>query len=101
MNKFKKYIFLLALIILTLIIVNLKVSAEDIIRYSEKYQISLGEITEIPDNNELKHWFSIDLPLDENNNDLYTVEFDTSNIDLTKEGTYEVPMVFYKTTDKK
>ena len=93
---------ILIFLISAFLIININtVKAEDVIRYSEKYQIPLGSITKIPDTEELKHWFSIDLPKNENNEDLYTVEFDTSKIDLTKKGTYEVSMIFYQTTDKK
>lgn len=76
-------------------------NAEEIIRYAEEYTVTIGEINSLPNTEELKHWFSIDLPLNENNENIYTVEFNTKNVDLTKAGIYDIPMIFYKTVDKK
>lgn len=78
-----------------------QVNAEEIIRYAEEYTVTIGEINSLPNTEELKHWFSIDLPLNENNENIYTVEFNTKNVDLTKAGIYDIPMIFYKTVDKK
>lgn len=78
-----------------------QVNAEEIIRYAEEYTVTIGEINNLPNTEELKHWFSIDLPLNENNENIYTVEFNTKNVDLTKAGVYDIPMIFYKTVDKK
>lgn len=78
-----------------------QVNAEEIIRYAEEYTVTIGEINSLPNTEELKHWFSIDLPLNENNENIYTVEFNTKNVDLTKVGIYDIPMIFYKTVDKK
>jgi hypothetical protein len=89
----------IAVILLLLIFVLLscmQVSAEEIIRYSEEYQATIDKMQEIPNNDTLKEWFNIDLPLDDNQNEIYTVEFDTSKVELNKLGEYDITMTFYK-----
>lgn len=95
----KILIFLLAALILFCSV--LQVSAEEIIRYSEEYSATIDKMQEMPNTETLKEWFNIDLPLDENQNEIYTVEFNTENIKLNEIGEYNVQMTFYKNENNK
>lgn len=97
----KRIFSILTFVFIGLLMSFTSVFAEDVIRYAEKYSITLGSVEKIPEDKELKNWFSIDLPLNEDNTDIYTTEFDTSKVDLTKAGKYDIKMTFYKTENNK
>lgn len=97
----KKRIIAIILILVMLFVTMMGVSAEEIIRYSEEYQAPIGTIKEIPSNDVLKEWYNIDLPIDNDNNEIYQIEFDTSNVEIDKVGEYDIPVTYYKDENNK
>lgn len=93
--------YLSKILILTLCFISIDVKAADTIRYTEYYEMYTQDSNYLPSNDEIQEWFNIDLPLDDNNNPLYTLEFDYSEVDFTKEGNYTIVLTFYKVADHK
>lgn len=97
----KRFFICMAAMFTTLVFSSVEGTSEDIIRYTKSYEMEVQEKDFKPSTEDMQEWWNIDLPRDENNNVVYTLEFDTSKVDFTKEGKYEVPLVFYKRADHK
>lgn len=95
----KKIMFKIMLFI-TVFLFSFSVKAEDLIRYTTRYEIPIQNSEYKPSTEDMQEWWNIDLPRDENNNPIYTLEFNIDNVDFSTIGEYDVVLTFYKTEDK-
>lgn len=97
----KKARILSVTLVATLMLMIFPAKSDDIIRYTNNYEMYTVEEEFVPSVEDMQEWWNIDLPRDENNNPLYTLEFNTEGIDFSKPGEYDVVLTFYKKADHK